>query len=42
MLVLPGWCWRQIYHEDNGLLAQVLSHMAADFTILIAVYEMVN
>jgi len=41
MLVLAGWFWRQIYREDNGLLAPVLGHMAADFTILAAVYRMV-
>ena len=41
MLVLAGWFWRQIYREDNGLFAPVLGHMAADFTVLIAVYKMV-
>ena len=38
MLVLAGWFWREIAREDQGLLAPVLGHMAADFTILIAVY----
>ena len=38
MLVLAGWLWRQIAREDQGLLAPVLGHMAADFTILMAVY----
>ncbi len=38
MLVLAGWLWRQIAREDHGLLAPVLGHMAADFTILMAVY----
>ena len=38
MLVLAGWFWRQIAREDHGLLAPVLGHMAADFTILMAVY----
>jgi membrane protease YdiL (CAAX protease family) len=40
LLVLAGWFWRQIYREDKGLLAPVLGHMAADFTILLAVYSM--
>lgn len=38
LLVLAGWFWRQIAREDDGLLAPVLGHMAADFTILVAVY----
>jgi hypothetical protein len=38
MLVLAGWLWRQIAREDQGLLSPVLGHMAADFTILMAVY----
>ena len=38
MLVLAGWFWRQIAHENRGLLAPVLGHMMADFTILVAVY----
>jgi membrane protease YdiL (CAAX protease family) len=33
-----GWFWRQISREDEGLLAAVLGHMAADFSILFAVY----
>jgi membrane protease YdiL (CAAX protease family) len=37
-LVLAGWFWRQIAREDKGLLASVLGHMAADLTILLAVY----
>jgi membrane protease YdiL (CAAX protease family) len=41
VLVLAGWFWRQIAREDNGLLAPVLGHMAADFAILMAVYRMV-
>ncbi len=40
MLILAGWFWRQIAREDQGLLAPVLGHMAADFTILMAVYRM--
>jgi membrane protease YdiL (CAAX protease family) len=38
VLVLAGWFWRQIARADNGLLAPVLGHMAADFTILMAIY----
>jgi membrane protease YdiL (CAAX protease family) len=37
VLVLAGWFWRQIMREDQGLLAPVLGHMAADLTILLAV-----
>lgn len=37
-LVLAGWFWRQIAREDKGLLASVFGHMAADLTILLAVY----
>lgn len=39
VLVLAGWFWRQIARADEGLLAPVLGHMAADFTILLAVYR---
>jgi membrane protease YdiL (CAAX protease family) len=38
VLVLAGWFWRQIARADSGLLAPVLGHMAADFTILMAIY----
>jgi len=38
MLVLAGWFWRQIAREDQGLLAPMIGHMAADFTIIMAVY----
>ena len=38
MLVLAGWFWRQIARKDGGLLAPVLGHMAADFSVLLAVY----
>ncbi len=38
MLVLAGWFWRQIRREGHGLLPAALGHMAADFTILMAVY----
>jgi len=40
LLVLTGWLWRQIARADGGLLAPVLGHMAADFTILMAIYKM--
>ena len=39
-LTLAGWLWRQIAREDHGLLAPVLGHMAADFSILFVVYKM--
>ena len=38
LLALVGWFWRQLFREDKGLLAPVLGHMAANFTILMAVY----
>jgi hypothetical protein len=37
-LAVAGWFWRQIAREDKGLFAPVLGHMAADLTILLAVY----
>jgi hypothetical protein len=40
ILVLAGWFWRQLARADEGLLAPVLGHMTADFTILMAVYRM--
>ena len=40
MLVLAGWFWRQLARADQGLLACVLGHMTADFTILMAVYRL--
>jgi membrane protease YdiL (CAAX protease family) len=40
VLAVAGWFWRQIAREDQGLLASVLGHMVADFTILLAVYRM--
>jgi hypothetical protein len=39
-LILAGWFWRQLAREDEGLLAPLLGHMAADLTILLAVYQM--
>lgn len=38
VLILAGWFWRQIMREDQGLLAPVLGHMAADFTVLLVIY----
>lgn len=38
LLILAGWFWRQLARIDGGLLAPVLGHMAADFTILMVVY----
>lgn len=42
ILVSAGWLWRQITREDNGLLASVLGHMAADFSILLTIYLKVS
>ena len=39
-LTFIGWFWRQIVREDGGLLAPILGHMAADFTILWTIYLM--
>jgi membrane protease YdiL (CAAX protease family) len=39
VLVLAGWFWRQFARIDGGLLAPVLGHMAADFTILMTIYR---
>ncbi|HEX5808781.1 MAG TPA: hypothetical protein VFY25_08965 [Anaerolineales bacterium] len=39
VLVAAGWFWRQLARIDEGLLAPVLGHMAADLTILLAVYQ---
>jgi membrane protease YdiL (CAAX protease family) len=38
LLIVAGWFWRQVARADGGLLAAVLGHMAADFTILMAIY----
>jgi membrane protease YdiL (CAAX protease family) len=40
LLVAAGWFWRQLARIDGGLLAPVMGHMAADLTILLAVYQM--
>jgi hypothetical protein len=40
-LALAGWFWRQLAREEGGgLLAPALGHMAADFTILVAICKM--
>jgi membrane protease YdiL (CAAX protease family) len=39
-LTSVGWFWRQISREDEGLLAAVLGHIVADFSILFVVYLM--
>ncbi len=40
ILVSAGWLWRQISRDDHGLLAAVLGHMAADFSMLLTIYSM--
>ena len=42
ILVSAGWMWRQLFREDRGLLAAVLGHMVADFSILLTVYTMTS
>jgi len=42
ILTSAGWIWRQISREDGGLLAAVLGHMVADFSILMVIYWMCN
>ena len=42
VLVVAGWFWRQIARFNQGLLAPVLGHMAADLSILMAVYWQVS
>ena len=40
VLTFIGWHWRQHYRRDGSLLAPLLGHMFADFSILIAVFKM--
>jgi hypothetical protein len=40
IITSAGWLWRQMAREDGGLLAPVLGHMIADFTILLTIYWM--
>ena len=42
VLVVAGWFWRQVARLDRGLLATVLGHMAADLSILLAIYWKVS
>jgi hypothetical protein len=42
ILTSAGWIWRQFSREDGGLLAAVLGHMVADFSILMVIYWMCN
>jgi hypothetical protein len=42
ILISAGWLWRQFLREDEGLLAAVLGHMVADFSILVVIYWMCN
>jgi membrane protease YdiL (CAAX protease family) len=39
-LTSAGWFWRQSSREDEGLLAAVLGHTVADFSILLVVHWM--
>ncbi len=38
ILAVAGWLWRQLRRECGGLLTPVISHLAADGSIMIAVY----
>jgi hypothetical protein len=40
ILTSAGWLWRQISREDDGLLAAVLGHAVADFSILMVIHWM--
>ncbi|MDO9299933.1 MAG: CPBP family glutamic-type intramembrane protease [Anaerolineales bacterium] len=40
ILTSAGWLWRQISREDDGLLAAVLGHAVADFSILMVLHWM--
>jgi hypothetical protein len=40
VLAAVAWLWRHVSRKNNGLLIASLSHMAADFSILMAVYLM--
>jgi membrane protease YdiL (CAAX protease family) len=44
LLVLAGaaWYWRQISRITGGLLAAILSHMAADVTVILAIYYLTS
>jgi len=38
LLTLAGWLWRQMRRQQDGLLLPVVSHMAADASIMFVVY----
>ncbi len=38
LLTLAGWLWRQLRCYNNGLLLPVVSHLAADASIMAVVY----
>jgi hypothetical protein len=40
VLAAVAWLWRRVSRKNNGLLIASLSHMTADFSILMAVYLM--
>ena len=42
VLAAVAWLWRQVSRKTKGLLIASLSHMAADFSILFAVYRICN
>jgi hypothetical protein len=37
-LFLGAWFWRQVTRWSQGLLSATMSHLAADFTIMLAIY----
>jgi hypothetical protein len=41
-LTFIGWFWRQVRREDGGSLAPVLGHMAADLSVMLAVYLLIR
>jgi len=40
LLSLAGWFWRQVVRRNQGLLSAVLSHLAADASVIITIYYM--
>lgn len=40
VLTFASWVWRGVHRKTGGLLIPVLSHAAADLSILMAVYSM--
>jgi hypothetical protein len=38
VLCAAAWYWRQLRRLTNGLMATTLSHMAADVTVILAIY----